>query len=342
MAWAACFTALNEQSGLGGNGQQVCDNCHKSSAGGGPGGGSGSGSGTSSSSSSSGASTSSLGGSSSSSGSGTSSSSSSGSLSSSTAASGSSSGSGGSSGTVCDPGSYLATTTVSSFGAAGSGSPIVGATVSEIGRNGVQLPGAGTSVESDSNGTIQLCIPLDVPVTIEVTATGYPTTFLEEIDVTNDAGPSALLSRGLEMISSTELTAFGAFLQGGVPVNPSDAIVAAAVVSISQQAPCTPENGWTLGLAFLDGGTLPDGGALPFQIAYLGTTDIPSSTATITSSNGYSLIYDVDPSITNVAQLVATDVSGGSPCPAMNAEAMVTGRVSVQTGSVTFAPYFVP
>jgi hypothetical protein len=145
------------------------------------------------------------------------------------------------------------------------------------------------------------------------------------------------------MIPSSELSAFSTFLQsqsGGV--NKNDAIVAAAIVSISQQAPCLPESGWTLGAAFLDGGTLPDGGPLPFAVSYLGPTDIPSATAVITSSNGYGLIYNVDPSITDVAQLIATNVSGGNPCPSMNTEAMVTGRVSLEPGSVTFAPYFVP
>lgn len=342
----SCFTALNEQSGQLGNNVGNCDVCHRANGGTPVGGGSGSGttssssSGTTSSSSNSSGTTSSSSGS----GSGTTSSSSSGSSSSGVASSSlAGSSSSGSSGTlVCGPNTYLAVTTVNSFGAGGGGAPIAGATVTEIGRDGIQVPGVGTSALSDTNGNIQLCVPLGLPVTFEIVAASYPTTYFEELDVTSDAGPLTLLSRGLELISSAELKAFSAFLNASGGVDPNKALVAAAVLSVSQQAPCIPESGWILGLDFLDGGTLPDGGPLPFQISYLGASDLPSPTAVITSSNGYGLIYNVDPGITDVAQLVANNVSGGMPCPSMNGEEMVTGRVTLGAGSVTFAPYFVP
>jgi hypothetical protein len=191
---------------------------------------------------------------------------------------------------------------------------------------------------------VQLCIPFDVPVTLQITAASYPTTYMVEIDVTSqgDGGELALLDRGLQLIPTEELTAFSAFLQGSGGVNQSDAMVAAAVISISQQPPCEPTSGWSVGVEFVDGGTLPDGGPLPFKRAYLGSTDLPSATATETSSTGYAIMFNIDPTIANVAQLVATDLDGGSPCPSMNAQEMVTGRVTLAPGSVTFAPYFVP
>jgi hypothetical protein len=272
------------------------------------------------------------------------------------ASGGSSSGGGGSSsgttGTIgggstggpqgCDPGTYPVSTTVNSFGAAGSGTPIADATVTELGRNGTPLSIAEASAVSDATGTVNFCVPLNIPVTLQIVATNYPQTYIEEIDATNDAGPSTLLQKGLQLILSSELSALSTILDTGAgpPVDLTKGIVFAAVISVSQQLPCGDESGWTLGVDFLDGGTLADGGPLPYQIAYLGPDDLPSISATLTSSNGYAVIYNIDPTITNVAQLTATNVDGGS-CPTQNAPEMVTGRVAIETSSVTFAPYFI-
>ncbi len=247
-------------------------------------------------------------------------------------------------GWACDPGTYLATSIVSNFGSlSGNGSPVPNAVVTELGRNGVAVQTTHSSSTTDAAGTFQVCVPLDTPITFQIQASGFPTTYIEEIDVTSDAGPSTLLEKGLQLIAAQEITALGSLLQSsGAPLDPSKGLILGAVLSISQTPPCNDAAGWSVGVAFLDGGTLSDGGSLPYNVAYLGKSDLPSVNATLTSSNGYAIVYNVDPAITEVAQLTAVNVDGGGPCPSENASEMVTGRVTVGVSTITFAPYFVP
>lgn len=89
--------------------------------------------------------------------------------------------------------------------------------------------------------------------------------------------------------------------------------------------------GWTLGLALPDGGPIPDGG---YQLAYIGTSGIPDTGATATSSAGSALFYNIDPSITDFVAVTATNADAGS-CVPVNSTLGFTGRLFVAEEGIT-------
>jgi hypothetical protein len=225
------------------------------------------------------------------------------------------------------------------------GMPVAGADVNEIGEDLVQLPGVGTSAVSDVNGNVQLCFAYGVPITLSIAATQTPATYVEELVVSDggssmaaDAG-SAVFSDGIILLPDSLLMALTALIPGGV-VN-TDAFVIVIVDSLAQTT-CKWEPGWTFDLLLPDGGTLPDGGnRIPFVPAYLDTNGIPALGMTATSERGVAILFNIDPAISNVAILTATNPDAGA-CPLVRGNVRATGRVVLENSAVTYAPMFTP
>ncbi len=319
LGFAGCFQATNTGIGVAGSQGQSCESC-KSSGGGHPAGSAGgSGSGSSAGGSSSGGSAS---------------------------TGGSSSG-----GTVadaglmqCPAGTFAGATTIEAInGLSLQGMPVAGAVVDELGENLVQLPGVGTSATSGPDGGVQLCITYGLPTTLSVSAAATPNTYLEEFVVTEgvmDAGVPAIFANGLFLVPDSALLALSAFVPAG-NLQVTQACVVADIVSADPDAGlCPEESGWTFGLYLPDGGTLPDGGnAVPFTAAYFDSFGVPSLTGSVTSKSGTAILFNIDPSLTNAAILVATNPDAGA-CGLVQGAVRQTGRVTIENSSVTYAPLF--
>jgi hypothetical protein len=127
----------------------------------------------------------------------------------------------------------------------------------------------------------------------------------------------------------------GSFLPGFVS---ADAAMLVPVRSLSGNCGVA---GWSITASLPNGGTLSDGGALPYQIAYLAASGLPSTSATSTSTEGAAVIYDIDPTLTGQVAVSATNPGAGS-CAPDNAALGLTGQVEVGGGAISIAPIVLP
>jgi hypothetical protein len=171
-------------------------------------------------------------------------------------------------------------------------------------------------------------------VTPEIQASGYPTTYLGNFDLTRSLTQFAG-DNGVPMLSTSLLAAFASIVSVG---NVStQAAIMAGVQSASRKAPCVDNaTGWQFALDLPDGGVLPDGGAVPAQLYYVASNGFPMQSLTATSSYGIGLFFNVDTAVTNVVSLEATNPDAG-PCPIDLAGLMLTGRLYVAEGALTIA-----
>ena len=329
LVFAGCLQATNTGIGVEGPEGQPCTTCKSS----GPRpGGTGSGSGSAGGSGSSGSRGSASGGSS---GATTS------------TDGGSSSGGAGDAGMLqCPAGTLWATTEVQELtGQSLQGNAVPGATVTELGENGIPLGGTGSSAVSDANGNVQFCLPFNVPITLNVTSSVAPATYIEEMIVTPaavDAGQNPLFAAGLLILPFTLIQAIQPLLSAGdAGIQSNAAFVITEITSISQQMACAQPVGWTFQLTLPDGGTNPDGGnAIPFVPAYFNSFGVPALGLTETSKNGAAILYNIDTSAT-AAILTATNPDAGG-CPLVQGVVRTTGRVTLANTAVTYAPFFTP
>jgi hypothetical protein len=312
---AGCFTSLQEDAGVESPLGPACvsANCRRGSAGG-------------SGSSSSGA-TSEAGGT-------TSGSSSSGASSGEASSSGSSSSSGAGTpdgGPDC-PELYVAST-VSDIAAQ---TPIAGVTITALGLDGVPI--AGASASSDATGYFALCVPANTEFSLEATAQGYPETILEDA-VLLKSETFSFGTGGMPLLSQSDLTALNAL----VPFNPNMGTMLVSVNSVSKAPLCYDSAGWTVALAFPDGGSLPDGGGLPYQRVYLSNEFLPDPTLTATDSQGDTFFYDIDTNATDrVAIIAANTNTNAASCPNISAQIGLQGTALVEPQALTFAPVLNP
>lgn len=213
-----------------------------------------------------------------------------------------------------------------------SSTALAGAVINSIGQNGIPI--AGSSTTSRADGTFTLCVPNGVEVTPEIQAAGYPTTYVENFDLTQPLTQFAG-TNGIPMLSTSLLTAFASLLPVGSVAG--QAAVAVVVASVSCTPPCNKNGqGWSISLALPDGGLLPDGGTIPADLYYADSTGFPTPGLTQTSPEGVALFFNVDTALSSVVALEATNPDAGQ-CPIDAAAAMLTGRLYVATGALTIA-----
>ena len=203
---------------------------------------------------------------------------------------------------------------------------IPNATIAAIGSDGVPVSGAAATTAS--NGGFTFCAPMDSSFSIQITASGYPTTYYAELLDTTVSYISQLA-----MVSTGALGAFGDFIPGGFASDKS-----VAVVKLTGTACILDYAGWNLGLALPDGGPVPDGG---YQLIYLDSSGVPSPTATMTDSEGAVIIYNIDSSISDFYLVTASNPDAGS-CPQITGADGFTGRIFVAPGTVAVAPIVLP
>jgi hypothetical protein len=296
-----------------------------------------------SSGSSTGASSSSSGSSGTGSGSGSSGSGSSGSGSSGSGSTGSSSGGSSSSG---NPGGLLACPNGFHTGCAapicstvydyGDGSPEEGVTLTLMSPDGVPLSGTGNQDSSKSDGSFYLCAPVNTPFYVEATLAGYQNS---ESPILNEpGGPDTFFGDfygTFAVISNSDLGAFGFVLSNPTLVQ-ADAMIVVLIAGDYLQE-CNPGGegaGSSVSVSLPDGGTLSDGGNLPYAVAYI-EGDFPNSNLTATTDAGSAILYNIDPTLTNgsvVVTISSTTFPAGCLVPAFSNNDM-TGLVPVSESS---------
>lgn len=195
-----------------------------------------------------------------------------------------------------------------------------------IDPNGV--PYAGTSAVTASNGTFGVCLPEQGPFTVEVMAASYPTTFVAEME-----GVEAQQITQLGLISSDFLTAISPLFPGGY--NPA---LGTVVVKVNSTLECHPaEAGWTVGLTFPDGGSLPDGG---YQLVYI-AGGVPMTGLTATQAAGAAVLYNIDTSLSTFFVVTYGNPDAGG-CEPTNTAFGLTGRVYVTGNALAVFPILLP
>jgi hypothetical protein len=237
---------------------------------------------------------------------------------------GGTSGGGSSSGAACS-GAVLTSSLTDLLGAlAGTPQPISGAQIAAVAVDGVPIGGEATL--SGASGAFALCVAPGQEFATQIQATGYASAYLEDLKLAGDYTTSTI-----SLAQTSTLQAFAVDLPGFVT---TDAFIVAGLSSTSGQPPCSALGNWAFSA------TLPDGGAIAFQNAYLGRDGLPHL-STKTDSTGVGFLYNIDPSVTDAVLVTATQVDGGAFCP-INDGGPFTGRVVIGPGTVSSAPLILP
>jgi hypothetical protein len=205
-------------------------------------------------------------------------------------------------------------------------SAIPSATIAAIGADGVPVSGAAATTAN--NGGFTFCPPMDSAFSIQVTASGYPTTYYAEMLDTNVSYISQLAA-----VSNGALGAFGAFIPGGFATDK-----AVAVVKLTGTSCILDYAGYTISLELPDGGPVPDGG---YELVYLDVSGVPNPKATETDSEGAAILYNIDSTISDFYIVVPGNPDAGS-CPPVTGADGFTGRIFVASGTVAVAPIVLP
>jgi hypothetical protein len=144
---------------------------------------------------------------------------------------------------------------------------------------------------------------------------------------------------GMPLLSNSDLVALNALL----PYDTSKGTLLVSVNSLSKAPTCYDSAGWQLSIEFPDGGTLPDGGGLPYQKAYLDSSFLPDPTLQVTSTQGDAFFYDIDTTLTDRVEIVAVNTNSNSgTCVNIGAQIGLQGTARVTAQALTFAPVLNP
>ena len=226
------------------------------------------------------------------------------------------------------------------------------ATLEGEGSVRVPLPGSQVQINgctdfwvlTDPKGTFNLCVPPGQNIDPIFTAPEFATGNMAEVNLTQNLGYTG--QRGGvflvcdSLLQQYEQTAVGFDLNQGA--------VLILVLSLSESAPCGMNakgsvdlSGWQVEPS------LPDGGvpAHAWQIAYLDNQGTPVTSQSTTFTDGYAIIYNIDPSIDQL-QISATrpmdDAGLLAACPFQNASYGFTGLVRVSPGAFGYFPLGLP
>jgi len=224
------------------------------------------------------------------------------------------------------PGDWFGTAITDYFTCA----PVCGLGFQLLDSNG--LPIAGASQESDSpTGFVHLCLSKDQAYTPSVGGGAYATFYYGEIqgEVSYDV-PS------LGVFPTNDISALGPIIGGLDPTKASAIFFVFAMTetcgSLAQAA------GWTISLAFPDGGAYPSGS---YSVVYVDDTGVPSSSLTQTSTYGVAFVTNIDTSLGSFVTPVYGNADAG-PCTVQNEALGFTGRLFVAPGDFSEQGVFLP
>jgi hypothetical protein len=201
------------------------------------------------------------------------------------------------------------------------------AEVQALDPNGIPYPQA-TGTSSSTDGTFALCLPSQSPFTVEVTAAAYPNSVFAELDGTG-SGTLQIALLSTEFLAAADQVG-GIVIDGGAAV-----LVKANATSGCGQALA----GWTIGLSFPDGGSLPNGS---YQMRYFASSGFPQAGLTATSAFGAALFYNLDSSLSSEFLRVFYQNPDAGSCQPINASRGYTGRIYVNEGAVSGYPILLP
>lgn len=219
-----------------------------------------------------------------------------------------------------------------------TGALLAGAEVSLVSAAGVPLPGKQFTTLQD--GSFYLCAPVDTPFYVTATDNNYVASSSALLD--EPGGPDNFFPwlGGFAMVLATDLGAFQGLFQDP-PYVPGTSLI---VVIVSSELPqCDSQTGYKVGVALPDGGTLADGGPLPYGVVYV-ADDFPDLSLTATTDAGTAIVYNIDSTLTN-GFVVVTVSNPNVPqsCLVQNlAQVDSTGLVPVSQGSFSVEPISLP
>jgi hypothetical protein len=206
---------------------------------------------------------------------------------------------------------------------------IDGAAVEALDPNGVPISGSAAT-SSATDGTFVVCGPSETPFSVQMTAAGYPITYLAELKAIS---VQDILQIG--MLSTSSLQVIAQLIPGGV-----DMTKGIVLVKVSNALECDVTTaGWSIGIELPDGGDLPDGG---YQLVYSGAGGLPAAGLTETSTAGAAIFYDIDPLLSDFFVITYDNPDAGASCQPQDVEYGFTGRIYVAGGAVSAFPIFLP
>ncbi|HUB09220.1 MAG TPA: hypothetical protein VMB50_19595 [Myxococcales bacterium] len=213
----------------------------------------------------------------------------------------------------------------------GTCQPVCNLTLQLIGSDG--LPIAGQSVESDpTTAVVHLCVPDGETYTPYVSGQDYAPAFWAEIQ-----GQLLDTIGHFGVFGTAELALLIQALGGQLDPNKAAALVYAASVT-GQCNLGDAEQGWTISLAFEDGGAYPPGS---YSVIYFGDAGVPQKGLSATSSFGVAILQDIDPTMGGFVVPIFTKADAGA-CPLENAAVGYSGRLHVAAGSISEQPMVMP
>ncbi|HUB06871.1 MAG TPA: hypothetical protein VMB50_07720 [Myxococcales bacterium] len=240
---------------------------------------------------------------------------------------------------ICPAGSVTLTGQTYTFGICVPG----GSGAGEGPVDGVQVLtlepwGATTSADG---GLFTLCVPNGAPFTLEFLAQdaggeSFAPGYLAELTLTNDRSS---VGNPFFLLCSELIGVFG--LQNPQWNFDGESSVLISIVSTSGGGACDSDDaglsGWHVQ------GLLPDGGspAGGWPVGYIGPNGLAGSGTTATLSDGYAVVYNIDPTL----ESVSLDVGGGPPgasCPSSTSAFGFDGQVHVHPGGFGLFPYIIP
>ena len=147
---------------------------------------------------------------------------------------------------------------------------------------------------SDPDGVLVVCVSPYTILAPELAVDGYVTSLFRDIDlVTSECVPR------IELFSAAVWEDISSQLEGYVA---NDGALLVAVSNVLDATHRCSLSGWAFSVA------MPDGGTVSSSIAYVSGVSVAPNTSS-TTPEGYAILYDIDPSVTEV-QVTGTQVVG--------------------------------
>ncbi|HUB09219.1 MAG TPA: hypothetical protein VMB50_19590 [Myxococcales bacterium] len=212
-------------------------------------------------------------------------------------------------------------TTITDYATCGA---VCGITVQLLDPNG--LPLAGYSQQSDPvTGDVYWCMQQNGLVyTPSVTGTNYHTFYYGEID-----GELASPIPHLGVFDDTTISALSAFLPG-IDITKATAIF--FTFGNDQCGDSSFASGWTVTLAYDDGGVYPPS---QYKVLYIDDAGLPSDSLTATSDFGVAFMGNVDVPTGTFLRPVYTYLADAGQCAVANEALGYTGRLYMSPGNVS-------
>ena len=211
----------------------------------------------------------------------------------------------------------------------GTGLPQANVLVTLYDPDGVPLGGTESQTSTQADGSFFICPPLNTPFYVTVSGSGFQTA--NTAIIVEPGGPDQFFEYFglLYLLPSTLLSALDQALDP--PPIPGTSFIA---IAAGGTAACDNGTGYTVSAVLPDGGTLADGGALTFNVAYIDDA-FPNPNLGATTDAGAAFLYNIDSSLTN-GLVVVTVSNPGVPASCSDptwSEADMTGLVPVSESS---------